>query len=132
MSKMITYQPAPINRPYETFSAATREYADQKFSTISGGVYTIRGRRRNSDGTYTSISGYMRGGFIYLAHFQKFRKKTVQTKKRVPKLVNGEMVIERVHKVITPAHWVVKVYRFDLARVISAKQYSRRFDITLE
>ena len=123
MTRMITVVPRENNFLYSSFEVRTKESIEYRLAQF-GGVYTCGSKRGQS------YSGRVKDGFIFLFIAEKFRRKAAHS--IVP---HGHRAKNRVTiKESTPlrdSHWKVRVYKFPLDRVISAKQLTRTFEISI-
>lgn len=132
MSKMISYEKRD---PYikSVFTVATRHRADFRVSNMAhGAVQTFRSRRL-PNGEWGTISALASKEYVYLAHYQKVRRKCIHAPKT--KLKSGEWERNDYDKSTTfhlrDSHWVVTLYKFPIDRVVSAKQNNRNFRVVL-
>jgi len=129
MSKMITYTPRKKNIPFAVFTAPNREVAEHMVSNKTRASWGCRSFRA-SRGEVNLVCRYD-NDYVYLTHFQKFRKKVYRHGDTFPKIFNDEMVLTDASTIVEHAHWKVTIYKFLIDRVISARQHTRRFDVVL-
>jgi hypothetical protein len=123
---MITVVPRPNNFLHASFEVPNKDSLESRMANY--GIYTCCASRDKS------YRGRVKGDFIYLYTAQKLRRKTKTTYKfstSKPKKRNGANNHNFVTEVIRHAHWEVRVYKFPLDRVISAKQETRTFKISI-
>lgn len=117
MSRMIKVLPEPSFKICET----TVKRKEQISSLMARyGIYTIGGTR---NGDYC---GWVNKGEITLYHAQKLRRKVKHTK--IPRSKKNTHVEPRyAPTLVREGHWKVTIFRFPIARVVSAKQEARTF-----
>ena len=126
MTRMITVVKKEDNFRYTTFETGTKAGIESRMASY--GTYSAGGNRRNGTSYYGRVSGNKEFIFLYTA--QKFRRKTVHTIKKPGK----KDKIQQTQRISTPVragHWKVQVFKFPLDRVITAKQESRTFKVTI-
>ena len=126
MPRMITVVPRPNNFLHASFEVPTKRSLEARMSNY--GIYSFGGGRNHS------YQGRVKDGFIYLYTAQKLRRKTKTTYKFATtkhKKRDGANNHNFKTEVIRHAHWEVRVFKFPLDRVISAKQEARTFKISI-
>lgn len=112
-----------------TIEGRTRYHLENKIATglmtyVTFGSSHVPGYPR------ATISGRMdrRQEYLYLIHYEKRRLKTSQRKVKMKSTHGGYYTVSTI---IREPKWVARIYKFDLKKVISAKQNTRNFEITL-
>lgn len=122
---MIKVRTKPLTHPLFHFfvTQTKREALLTIMKQVSGGYYEAPSKLKA--GCYISgIFGYD-GRSLYLTHFQKIRKKSVQ----IQTVVNGKNTTQS--QLVRRGHWEVYVYRFDRDNVVTSTQYKNHFYVEL-
>lgn len=113
-----------------TIEGATKDHLVGRIAS-SLQAYMTFGSSRVPGYPRSSISGLMdrRQEFLYLIHYEKRRLKTSQRK--VKSDLKGSTQKYTISNIVREPKWIARIYKFNLKNVISAKQNTRNFEITL-
>lgn len=119
MPRMIAREIAPI-KPYSTFEVPTKDCIYKKMANF--GCFSIGCRKGSKFSGYVPYGGGVRDNVVYVFSAEKVRAKWDHKK---VKAKDGTMKMDSTQ--IRRAHWVVRVFKFDLDQVVNIEQGSRTF-----